>query len=560
MGKNNEPVSANMEAANKLNDLSEELMKMSGSFLHDITRMQGIGERFSKSELVNPDPFGCESWFVSNFITPDMEDEFRFAAREFYLHEYTHLREYELTDYVDLYADTPWPEGILVQYTMNLMVNAANAGSEYAKALILYLHKIFYRNEYKTLKRFRTLSLSELLALSKPDREHPSYIVNNARILYVAKLSGIEISEDCNMVFAFLTDMAKEQLGSLAKEKTLDIHDIYLDCLKEVQEKHESKRMYNVDAKMCSYLKDVLSWYGFPPDYVEMCDEDNRTLTERLATTLAILRKKHPTKEYTLTELSLYAAIFHCVGALTSTADWILDAFDSLALGRGHEIDMEEDEIRFRAEDISINERKETAKIVNPVKQPAATVAVQENAEEKENLLRELGQLRRKVHMLETENTDFRIKLNEKRKLEDEIRMLRTQAEADSKELIALRNFAYHQTEEDTPSAEIPVEQMKTAIEKLHIVIIGGHTNWVSKLRNMFSNWSFVEPEASGSTDASIVEKADFAFFFTDTISHSRYHQFMSVIREKRVNLGYIHGVNIEKNIRDIYHEVVDSE
>lgn len=37
-------------------------------------------------------------------------------------------------------------------------------------------------------------------------------------------------------------------------------------------------------------------------------------------------------------------------------------------------------------------------------------------------------------------------------------------------------------------------------------------------------------------------------------------YQFMKAIREKKVDFGYIHGVNIEKNIRDIYREVVVSE
>ena len=101
---------------------------------------------------------------------------------------------------------------------------------------------------------------------------------------------------------------------------------------------------------------------------------------------------------------------------------------------------------------------------------------------------------------------------------------------------------------------------MKEAIAKLRIVVIGGHSNWVYKLRNMFANWTFVNPVAGGSTDASIVEKADYAFFFTDTISHSRYYQFMKTIREKKVDFGYIHGVNIEKNIWDIYHEIYEVE
>lgn len=43
-------------------------------------------------------------------------------------------------------------------------------------------------------------------------------------------------------------------------------------------------------------------------------------------------------------------------------------------------------------------------------------------------------------------------------------------------------------------------------------------------------------------------------------IKYSRYYQFMKAIREKKVDFGYIHGVNIEKNIWDIYREVVVSE
>ncbi|MCQ2423264.1 MAG: hypothetical protein MJ064_09840, partial [Lachnospiraceae bacterium] len=63
-------------------------------------------------------------------------------------------------------------------------------------------------------------------------------------------------------------------------------------CRQEVQQKHESKRMYNVDAKMMAFLNDVLSWYGCPTDYVEMCDEENLSLSERLSVTLAIREKK----------------------------------------------------------------------------------------------------------------------------------------------------------------------------------------------------------------------------------------------------------------------------
>ncbi|MBO5072120.1 MAG: hypothetical protein J6C32_04070 [Eubacterium sp.] len=63
------------------------------------------------------------------------------------------------------------------------------------------------------------------------------------------------------------------------------------------------------------------------------------------------------------------------------------------------------------------------------------------------------------------------------------------------------------------------------------------------------------QPEASGSTDVSIVDKADYVYFFTDTISHSKYYQFINVIRERKIDFGYIHGVNIKKTICEIYRD-----
>ena len=39
-------------------------------------------------------------------------------------------------------------------------------------------------------------------------------------------------------------------------------------------------------------------------------------------------------------------------------------------------------------------------------------------------------------------------------------------------------------------------------------------------------------------------------------ISHSKYYKYMNVVREKKADFGYIHGVNIEKNIRDIYKDL----
>lgn len=56
-----------------------------------------------------------------------------------------------------------------------------------------------------------------------------------------------------------------------------------------------------------------------------------------------------------------------------------------------------------------------------------------------------------------------------------------------------------------------------------------------------------------------LVEKAAKVYFFTDTISHTKYNQFMNVVRERKIPFSYIHGVNIEKNIRDIYKNLSEA-
>ena len=104
----------------------------------------------------------------------------------------------------------------------------------------------------------------------------------------------------------------------------------------------------------------------------------------------------------------------------------------------------------------------------------------------------------------------------------------------------------------------ISIEKMKEEIKNMRIVIIGGHPNWTYKVKKAFPDWVFVNPDATGSTDPSIVDKADKVYFFTDIISHSNYYRYMNIVKDRKVNFGYIHGVNIEKNIKQIYLEMIE--
>jgi len=554
--------SQNIADAKRLNELTRELMELSGSFLNDIFKLQDMSDAFPKIDMLDPDPYGCERMFVKHFVSMELGTEFRPIAKEFFIHEYPHLEECEQTDYLNLQANPVWPELMFNQYTVQLMVNATNAGSEYSKALILYLYKKYYYQEYKSLKRFKSLSLSELLSLAEPDFESYSfsYDVNTARILYIANLMGIEIGEDCNAVYAYLNDRAKRSEEAAQLDSAPALGNVIDDCREVVSEKYESQRMYNVDRKITKFMDSVLEWYGVMPGYVDLCDGMEMTTAERMAVTLALLRRDHPNKEYSLTELLLYTEIHHCIGALVNVADWIIETLDALGLEAIQNDAIDEVREWFKPEEIRGNTAANTKNKQSASVQMSVKPSHIEGKEDIEAVMQEVQQLRRKVHMLETDKEDLRAQLNDKRRLEENNKAMSMQMDAVNRELVSLRAYVYSLTEEDAPAVNESIPQMKAAIADRRIVIVGGHPNWVSKMKREFPGWTFVNPDAGASTDASIVEKADFVFFFTDIISHSRYHQFMNVIRERNVDFSYIHGVNIERNIQDIYREVMEEE
>ena len=167
-----------------------------------------------------------------------------------------------------------------------------------------------------------------------------------------------------------------------------------------------------------------------------------------------------------------------------------------------------------------------------------------------------MDSLRRKLHKAESDNAGLRAELSNKKKLEEDYKDLNSRFELSSRELAALRNYVYNLENEDQPDDDTSVEDMKRVISDFKIIIVGGHTKWVTKMKTEFPGWKFVNPTVSGATDTAIVDKADYVFFFSDTISLSTYYRYLNVLRERKISFGYIHGVNIENNIRHIYQEM----
>lgn len=546
----------NVNAATKeINSMLHEMMGSTGEMVNMLMKLKAKGMMIPDDERLSPDPYGCDKLFIDFFITDKMRDDFPLVVRDFLYKEFSKIDEYEDMAYFDMDAGDDAPETLFNRFVLNLMVDAVKGGSEYSKALILQLYKTYYKKEYQSLKRFSSISADEILSLSEPEGGTTFYFANIARILFVAKLSGISFRDDCSYIYAFLNEYA-DRIDSCPRYTYADeVMDVYDDCVKEIESRFDIDKLYKIEGRLSKYLGNVLKWLGFGPEYVELCDISYNGIVDHLATTLAILKKTYPgkNKEYSAEELVLYSMVLHSVGAATSNHEWMTDELRKVFYGPDVDGFYEDFPPLFHSEDV---QHKAAAKKTETPKMAQPAAKIEEPVYNEKKLLEELEVMRRKVHKLEADNCNLRIDLSEKRKVDEENRSIKAQMESSNRELAALRSYVYGLTESDEPVQSEPVEKMKKEISALRIIIIGGHTNWVSKLKKEFPNWDFVNPEASGTTAVSIINNADRVYFFTDTISHSKYYQFMNAIRENKVEFGYIHGVNIEKNIRDIYRDI----
>ena len=538
-----------LPSTDELNNLLQNMIESGSNFVNYMMNIQD-------DKKLMPDTYGCERFFVDFFINDEMRKDFPLIARDFYVHEFANIPKYQDVEYFDIESGEDWPELMFNRFTLGLMMNAVNSGSDYTKALLLYLHKTYYKKEYRTLKKFRKMSLSELLALAKPEERRHLYYANLSRVLCIAPMYGIRFDVECNVVYGILNEFINKFGLSVGYSFDEAVGDSFKDCRKEIDERFDQKKLYSLNAKMSKFLGNVFQWLGYSPEYADWCDEDDRGVEDRLAIVLSILKKTFPksNKEYSAEELTLYGMILHCASAMTCNSSWLAETLRTLAYGESGTFYYDEFPSMFHPEDVQVKtSRSENNKTKRQVKDFVEHAGADECRHDESVLIEEVDKLRRKVHKLESDNSTLRAGLAEKRRLEEESKDIRKQLEASKRELAVLRNYVYKLTESDNPITDKKIESMRETIAGYRIVIVGGHSNWLSKMKKEFPDWIFINPEASGSTDVSIVDKADYVYFFTDTISHSKYHQFMNVIRERKINFGYIHGVNIERNIRDIY-------
>lgn len=146
------------------------------------------------------------------------------------------------------------------------------------------------------------------------------------------------------------------------------------------------------------------------------------------------------------------------------------------------------------------------------------------------------------------------ILMEENSKLQKKIQFLEQQleeAESDRKEIIALREFAFNCSQEDIDVTSTTVYNF-TAVNG---VIVGGHPNWITKMRKKLPSWNFLVTETY--VDDNLVKKADIVLINTSYIGHSLYFKIISALKGTNVQLGYLNNNNIDICLKQIHDMIV---
>lgn len=501
--------------------------------------------------LHNPDPYYVECVFAQSFMTPEMWEDFIFIARDFLQHEHERLAGYKDLSYLYINARQYEPMELFFRVVLNLMMNAAHQGNVYTRTLFLNLYKTFYKKEYKSLKRVgNCLTMKMLHDLVYDNLDEREELEMSCRLILISSWAGITLDQSIYLVYPALQDMAENYVN-----ENEPIFQLFYDDTEEIQ--GELERLFQDEQEMrkqrdgfMSFIYNLMEYYELSWDLIERLSPLDKNVERNYRVTLAVLKESGcDIDSLTKEQLSVFANVTQCVSMFAHAADGF-HVMMEIALGIYTEKLEQHSPKMYRPGDTTVFQVKkvEEKKSVKEVVQEEKTDPGQEKL-----LLKEIDELRHSLHWQEAEKKDLLKELREVKAELEEQKRINHQMGEDRQELYALRNHVYQSTERDIEdSGAVDLNALRKQIQSRKVCIIGGHTNWVNKLKSEFPDWSFISPNASGTLDKGILRGAEYVYFFTDTIGHRTYYRFIQMVRSEKIPFGYIHGVNISQNVQQI--------
>lgn len=512
---------------------------------------------------IAPDTAGVDYFFIEGFVNFDMGWEFEAIEQEVIKHCYDKFEEFaDVSTIGNTSGRINAPSRAMEKKITKLLYNGFKLGDQYCTELLKNLYKSFYRKEYNQLKRFRKITSRELFGFVEDaivDNGAP--VVELGRIMGMCTVFGIEFSDDVSVLYRMLDKMridweAQDEEESIIAESN---NQLFEECLDEIEkilrntDEREKNRVKRKTHRYNKFIGECLRTEGYPVDYVERANSYEADIIYSMAKSLEILKTLHPNKEYTLEEIMFHMHLYKLTTTATSINDFYDDQMDIVFRDLEPFVDEEKGSL-FNPNKIVVNEQKKEIKM-----KPVLNIAPVSMGEAKEeDYLAEIAELRNKLNSKEQTIKNLSDMYRSAKQAQKEAEALRDKESSDREELYALREYAYKSTIEDEPTEEITIDEMKKVIKDKKIVIIGGHVNWINKLKKEFPDWLFVMPENFKKVDASMLEDKEMIYFYTDYISHTAYGKFISALRENKLRFGYLGSLNLNNVVSRIYKDTVE--
>lgn len=507
---------------------------------------------------VAPDTTGADKFFIDGFLTDEMSYDFWVIARDFMKHHFPELAEYyRLSVYENDYAYQSDPERALQIRILSIMYNASKTGDPYAVELMKTLYKTYHKKEYNQLKRFKTISVNEIFSLSEDGSGGCGYS-EMGRILGMCAIYGIQMDEKCSILYLLL-ERNREEWDEEEEVSFFNFKEgLFRECMTQVEKwQEEEKGKHYLDQaekywKVQRFADLCLEYQSYPSDFIYRCNKRYSGTKMLFAQTLALLKSAFPKERFTYEDVQLYAHICQEIEAIVNVCDDYEDNIAELFGIRRDRHESDGTECLFKPESIVYTGKPQKKAPVKPI-----NVAPVANGEAKdEDYLQEIAELRRRLREKEQESRHFKAQYDQVNASLKEARELIAKYENDREELIALRNHVYNLSEEVPAIETEKLEDMMSEIAMRNIAIVGGHVNWTNKLKKQFPNWKFFDANISRINEGKLLEGVDKVYFYTDHLSHGTYDKYIALVRENHIPFGYLHAVNVETMVRQIYGEI----
>ena len=535
-------------------DYSAEYMRMSiQGLLSIMDHTEPDGER------VAPDKFGCYCVFGRNFISGQLADAFPKIARAFLTHEYTHIDAYASTVYMDGENTAASPFELFSTHILGLMISAFASNNTFTRQLFFNLIKTYYRKDYNILKRFRTITAREIVGIALSESEINT-IPTLARLLFFCEVINIDMQPGCDILYSMLNKFNAQCL-EYSDENTQfeplpeDLYDESMRWLEEQNSKIKRPAYRAKEYKSFFYASELCSLAfkhnGFAEDFADI-NSYGMEISSSIATVRALMKKIHPTVEFSFSELQYLAQLYYVICCFCNYAEETDDIFGQIiGIYEGNDFG------NFIWNDSIIpTDTRTTAKegVKKIVSKPTAINPATRYKDD--DLMAEITSLRAKLHKKELDYERLKDMYSAEKLNLRQVSSKLENYESEHDELIALRNHIYNISENDIVISPESLQEMKEFLQAKKIILIGGHVNWMKKLRSIFPDWVYIESNTSGAVNTNILNSADYVYFFTDYINHSTYYRFIHIVRQCEIPFGYIHSVNIEAVIKQLYDDL----